>query len=267
LLSVLGAPGRGGLVPTLYAQTPPGPAAAAPAAAPAPAKPAEGHEPTQEEVDAAKQHFDSGVEFFQRGNYFAARAEFEAAYALSRYPQLLYNLGKTAEKLNQTGDAIRYLEQYLAAMPTAPDAAEVRTKLAELRKRPDAAQTAPPLIGAPPAQPSSRPPIPALALLGAGAGLLIIGIGCGAGALADQSAIQSVVNGKTADPSFNSTYNQGKALNGAAIAFDVLGGLSLAAGGAWTGYWLYQKKKAAKQPAPAVSLIPVGLGAGVAGRF
>ena len=218
-------------------------------------------QPTPEEVEAAKRHFESGAEFFQHGNYAAARLEFEASYALTKYPQLLYNLGKTAEKQNQIPEAIRYLEAYLASGPPESDATEVRAKLTELRKLP--AASAAPASGQSGAPPGKIPPIPALALMGAGAGLLIIGLGLGGGALA---AAGSFTPGSTVP---YSTYAQGKALDAAGIAFDVIGGAALAAGVAWTGYWAYQRSKAGKTPPPpaAVSLAPVGLGLGITGRF
>lgn len=258
-----------GFVSVARAQTPPAAdPTPPPTAQPDPAKPdapppgPQGPQPSPEEVDAAKRHFESGVDFFQRGNYTAARAEFEAAYALTKYPQLLFNLGKTAEKLNLTADAIRYLEGYLASNPSEADVTEVRAKLVELRKQPTAtpAATAQPTT---PPPPGKLPPVPALALLGAGAGLLIIGIGCGAGALA---AAGSFTPGSSVP---YSKYTEGKALDAAGIAFDVIGGAALAAGVAWTGYWAYQRSKANKQQQqqPAVSLIPLGAGLGVAGQF
>lgn len=257
-----------GFISVARAQTPPAADPTTPTTAqPDPAKPdapppgPQGPQPSPEEVDAAKRHFESGVDFFQRGNYTAARAEFEAAYALTKYPQLLFNLGKTAEKLNLTADAIRYLEGYLASNPSEADVIEVRAKLVELRKQP----TATPAPAAQPTTPppGKLPPVPALALLGAGAGLLIIGIGCGAGALA---AAGSFTPGSSVP---YSKYTEGKALDAAGIAFDVIGGAALAAGVAWTGYWAYQRSKANKQQQqqPAVSLIPLGAGLGVAGQF
>ena len=254
-----------GFIAVARAQTPPAADPTPTTAPPDPAKPEappaapQGPQPSQEEVDVAKRHFESGVDFFQRGNYTAARAEFEAAYALTKYPQLLFNLGKTAEKLNLTADAVRYLEGYLASNPSEADVIEVRAKLVELRKHPGA----PAPTAQPTAAPGKIPPVPALALLGAGAGLLIVGIGCGAGALA---AAGSFTPGSSVP---YSKYSEGRALDAAGIAFDVIGGAALAAGVAWTGYWLYQRSKASKQQqAPAaVSLIPLGAGIGVVGQF
>lgn len=254
-----------GFTSVARAQTPPAADPTTPTTTqPDPGKPdgpPPGPQPSAEEVDAAKRHFESGVDFFQRGNYTAARAEFEAAYALTKYPQLLFNLGKTAEKLNLTADAVRYLEGYLASNPSDADVTEVRAKLVELRKQTGATTPAP--TAQPTAPPGKVPPVPALALLGAGAGLLIVGIGCGAAALA---ANGSFTPGSSVP---YSKYTEGRALDAAGIAFDVIGGAALAAGVAWTGYWAYQRSKASKQQQqpPAVSLIPLGAGIGVVGQF
>ena len=257
-----------GLIPAARAQTPPATDSPSPPTAPVePVKPdappagTQTPQPSPEEVDAAKRHFESGVDFFQRGNYTAARAEFEAAYQLTKYPQLLFNLGKTAEKLNLTADAVRYLEGYLASNPSDADVSEVRAKLAELRKQVPQAGTATTPAASAAVPPGKLPPLPALVLMGAGAGLLIVGIGCGAGALA---AAGSFTPGSSVP---YSKYAEGKALDAAGIAFDVIGGAALAAGVAWTGYWAYQRSKASKQAPAAVSLIPLGAGIGVAGTF
>lgn len=232
-------PGPTGQLGTLRAETAPATSAASPAE---PARSAAS--PSPEEVAAAQRHFDSGVNFFERGNYAAARSEFEAAYQLSRYPQLLYNLAKTAEKLNQPAEAIRYLEQYLATSPPASDAAEVREKLTMLQKASSGVSAA-----TPPAQ-SKIPPRPALALLGAGAGLLLVGIGFGVASL-----------------QAGNTVSQETAYNATAITCDVLGGAGIAAGAAWIGYWLYQRHKARNPAPPAVSLSLGGPGSGIAVRF
>ena len=79
-----------------------------------PAKPTP--RPTELEQKTA-QHYQAGVMFFQAENWNAAQAEFEAAYQLTKYPDLLYNLAKIAEKQGRTADEVRYLEEYLASKP------------------------------------------------------------------------------------------------------------------------------------------------------
>jgi hypothetical protein len=57
---------------------------------------------------------------------------------------------------------------------------------------------------------------------------------------------------------------RGQRLMAAGIALDVIGALSLSAGAAWTGYWLYTRQKGRSVPA---ALLPAGPGVVVIGRF
>lgn len=237
-----------------HAQQPAPPPATPPAVgtAPIPSSSEPPREPTPEELAEAKHSFESGLRFYNAGNYEAARAQFEAAHKLSRFPSLLYNLGRTAEKQNQRREAIVYYEQYLATNP--PDAPDIALKLSALRKAEkgpeDAAQAATPSQTESTAAAPSKwllgtqklPPIPALALTGTGAAFLIIGIGCGAGALSASRQIEAA-NGQMYRGANADAAARGATLNRAAIAFDVLGALALAGGGAWIGYWFYLKTK------------------------
>jgi tetratricopeptide (TPR) repeat protein len=232
-------------------------------------------DPTPEELEEAKRSFESGVKFFNVANYEAARASFEAAYKLSRFPALLYNLGKTAEKQNQRRDAIRFLEQYMQTNPQ--DAAEVEAKLRELRRAEglpeDGSQPVPPAQPQPAGMGQSKllvgtqkmPPIPSLVLLGTGAAFLIAGIGCGAGAITAAREVENG-NGKPYAGEVSAAFTRGRTLSDAAIALDVIGGAMLAGGGAWLGYWIYKKNKH-PETLPQASLIWTGSGLGVAGRF
>lgn len=238
--------------PTTAAANPAASSAQSPAA-PQPTGP----KVTPEEEAAAQQHYQSGAAFFQGGNYAAARAEFEAAYQLTHLPDFLYNLAKVAEKQGRTEDEERYLKEYVATNPA--DAAEVRARLEQIQKDK-------------PVTVSRIPPTPALALVGAGVGALIIGIACGGASLAAARTVADPANtGKPFTAELFNTQQTGMQLNSAAIAFDVIGGVALAAGGAWIGYWLYQKHKAEQRrpapPAATASIVTSGLGLAVTGSF
>lgn len=254
------------LLPAVVRAQQPAPPAPAAAATPSEAPP----EPTPEEIAEAKHSFESGMKFFNAGNYEAARTQFDAAYKLSRFPALLYNLARTADKQNLRRDSIQYYEQYLLTSP--PDAPDVVIKLRELRRAegiPDGQQP-------PASQPTAAskwlvgtqklPPIPAMALAGTGAAFLIIGIGCGAGALSASSQLEGangqMFRGQNADAA-----SRGPTLNNAAIAFDVLGSLFLAGGGAWIGYWLYMKSNKPSSLPTALRLTPGPGSIGIAGTF
>ena len=196
--------------------------------------------------DAAAQHFQLGLKFYRAGDYAAARVEFEAALGLSGEADLLHNLSWTAEKQGQIAVAIDYEERFLAVKSSALTTAELDqargrlVRLRELQSRgPQAAPSDSPPAAAPVttarrAEPSPRgyrPPVGALALLVGGGSALVAGIACGGAALAISGQLHS---GQAFTLREIDTLNtQGQALNGAAIALDVVGGLSVVGGGVW----------------------------------
>jgi tetratricopeptide (TPR) repeat protein len=219
------------------------------------------------EQKAAQQHYQAGVMFFQAENWNAARAEFEAAYQLTKYPDLLYNLAKIAEKQGRTADEVRYLDEYLATNPR--DSEAVRARLAVIRPTvPAAATTAPGTTSTG----SSSLPWPAIGIAAGGVAFLIIGIACGGAAISAANTVASPTNtGKPFNADLFATQEQGKQLSSAAIAFDVLGGLALAAGGGWLGYWFYQRQQQKKLATPVKTALvpwgPGGPGVGLVGSF
>lgn len=77
----------------------------------------------------ARTHFQAGRDAFSRGNFAGAATSFERAYALSRRPQLLYNIGRAYQEQLRWEDAHRSFQHYLDAIPDAPDRAEVEGRL------------------------------------------------------------------------------------------------------------------------------------------
>lgn len=226
-------------------------------------------QPSEAEMVAAKQHFDSGARFFQEGNYSAAQLEFRAAYELSKLPALLFNLGRTAEKQGQKEEALRYYDQYLTSNPS--DAEDVKKQIAVLRESGSISALSPSVVldGGPAwlKGHAKVPPIAAIAALSAGVVFLAIGIGTGAGALSTQTEVATAQNRYWTGDVAN-LVDKGNALNGTAIAFNVLGGVALAGGAAWTGYWLYlRSKKPNVVSAPTAKLLPTGNGLVLIGKF
>lgn len=239
--------------------------------------------PSQEDMDRARVHFASGAALYEAGKYAAARDAFEESYRLSRLPDLLFNLAAVARKLEQPAEAMRYLEQYLAARPNAPDQDKVKADIeelrAELQKKEDEARAAqeakqaaeraarPPAVVAPQPQPEHQPllrrlpPWPALALGGGGVALLIVGVALGGAA---HSLARTVESGASFDAALDS---RGRALAGAGVAMDVIGALALGAGAAWTGVWLYRRSRPAQAPREALRLTPFGAGLTLSGGF
>lgn len=84
------------------------------------------------------------------------------------------------------------------------------------------------------AQPArrSRPPAGSIGLIAGGAGVLLGGIGCGIGALLTAKTISDGGTYNALD--YQALVSRGQALNSAAIALDVVGGVALAAGTIWS---------------------------------
>lgn len=224
---------------------------AAPAqAVPGTAQAADPGKPAPQLLDAAKRHYDDAVRFYQEGRYDAARIEFEASFALSKEPDLLYNLSTTAEKQGQLADAIRYAERYLEVKPDAEDIAKVKERIARLRAQQSGPSSppipAPPAAVQPPSEPtvllvapppstssSVRPPLvrAPLVLLGVGGVLLLGGVGAGAGAFATAREIEN--RGMIPYRELTDLEGRGKALNIAAISLSTVGGAMVVAGGSW----------------------------------
>ena len=84
-----------------------------------------------------RRRFERGEQHFQRGQYPAALAEYEAGYRVTRLPGFLINM---AQCYRLTGDLRRaraYYRKYLVVMPTSPRKAEVEGLIRSLDKELD----------------------------------------------------------------------------------------------------------------------------------
>jgi len=198
--------------------------------------------PSQEvanaDLETARRHWESGQIYYDAKEYAKARADFQSAYEITHLPDFLINLAQVCAKLEQYPDAIHYLETYIQECPGAPDVPVASQRIAELRIAQAIKEGE-----KPPAKMTRMPPKPALSLLGGGAALLIIGAGLGGGAIAAAHEVGNSANHNTVfSPELQSAERRGRALEGAAIAFDVVGALSLGAGAAWMLSWYYEQK-------------------------
>jgi tetratricopeptide (TPR) repeat protein len=80
----------------------------------------------------AKEHYKSGLEAYEAGNYPTAIKELKKAYLLKRLPALLLNIGATYRKMNDNDNAISYYKKYLTEAPEARDRGEVEKIVSEL---------------------------------------------------------------------------------------------------------------------------------------
>jgi len=65
----------------------------------------------------ARALFDAASVAFEEGRYENALEYFQRSYALSRRPQLLYNIGVTAERLRLDREALEAFRSFLELAP------------------------------------------------------------------------------------------------------------------------------------------------------
>jgi tetratricopeptide (TPR) repeat protein len=130
-----------------------------PPAAPPPAPEAVPPPPPADDATMAqaKQHFETGRNAYNAGDYVTAIREFKAAEALRPSPILDYNIGLANEKLGKRRVAVKYYRRYLEEQPNASNKAEVEGKVTSLEAE-IAAQPNPGQPGAPgaPGQPAAQ---------------------------------------------------------------------------------------------------------------
>lgn len=83
----------------------------------------------------ARQLFEQGRTAYGDGRYRDAWANFHEAYQLSGRPELLFNIGQTADRLGQEADAIKAFSMYLERLPNAPNRRDVENRVRALRER------------------------------------------------------------------------------------------------------------------------------------
>lgn len=79
--------------------------------------------------EAARLTFEQAREDFVAGRYEQALARFRQAYQLSPRPGLLYNIAQTLDRLRRDEETVAALREYLAAVPDAPNRAEVEARI------------------------------------------------------------------------------------------------------------------------------------------
>jgi hypothetical protein len=92
-------------------------------------------QPSPNDVEIARAHFNTGQAYYQNGRYADAAREFEEAYRLSRRPALLYNMGKSYDGGNDYARALDAYQRFLAAGPVAAADREFATKRIELLQK------------------------------------------------------------------------------------------------------------------------------------
>lgn len=78
--------------------------------------------------------FQAGREAYARGDYESALEAFRQAYEMSNRPELLFNIGQTADRLRRDREARDAFDAYLENVPDAANRVEVEARLRVLRE-------------------------------------------------------------------------------------------------------------------------------------
>jgi tetratricopeptide (TPR) repeat protein len=96
-----------------------------------------------EEDARARDLFEKGRVAYQEARYEVALDLFTQAYALSKRPQLLNNIGQAADRLRMDAEALDAYQRYLAEVPDAENRAAVENRIAALKEVVEAQRQAP----------------------------------------------------------------------------------------------------------------------------
>ena len=89
----------------------------------------------QDESDEEARHlFEAARRAFDDGRLEEALDLFQRSYERSERPQLLYNIGTTADRLRRNELALESFEAYLEAIPDAPERANIEARIRVIRQ-------------------------------------------------------------------------------------------------------------------------------------
>lgn len=83
---------------------------------------------------AAGQHFDAAQEAFQQGDFKRAAKEYQAAYAITKDPALLFSIGESFQRASEPQRALEAYRAYLREQPSASDRPEVEKRIRALEE-------------------------------------------------------------------------------------------------------------------------------------
>jgi len=85
-------------------------------------------------VEQARAAFTRAQRAFDSGDYTTALDEFRLAYTLTGAPELLYNIGTSADRLRRDADALASFRAYVREVPGASDRAAVEARIRVLER-------------------------------------------------------------------------------------------------------------------------------------
>lgn len=112
---------------------------------------------TETNLALAKRHFETGHEYYKRGEYAAALREFQESYRLSNRPQLLHNIGMCLFQLEDYAKAIEFFDRYLKENPIGEERAGTEEYLARAKQKLPPQKLRKPVRQPPPVAPPPTP--------------------------------------------------------------------------------------------------------------
>jgi tetratricopeptide (TPR) repeat protein len=227
--------------------------------------------------ELAHTHFQSGAAYLEQGDYDSSLREFQAAYDLSKRPEILINVATVNERLGHLEEAVAALDRYLAEDPNGENAETVKLRVENLRKRvaqkkaeaPPPTETKPaPVAAAPPPGPKEPPPhvgaskTPAYILFAAGGGLAVGSIVTGILASNEHSKAKSSCSPNCSDADLSTGRTlavTSTVLTGAAVVATTIGAVLFFGGGT--------EPAEPGKPTAFVGITPSGVAAGTSWRF
>ncbi len=233
-------------------------------------------------AEIARNHIQNGGRYYQLRRFAEAAREFQAAWELTRRPELLFNLAHALEDAGRDREALDAYERFDASGASGVDRQSLLAHMASLRTRlarsatatttATATATATTTTNTPPPRVTPepprvlQPPPPAprslalpVTLLSAGGALLVTGLALGLTVSSTWSDLNARCQNRVCDPSLQSDASGAEMR---ATVADVLGGVGVAAIAAGVVVLLLPQPQAS---APRVGLMCTG--DGCAGRL
>lgn len=117
---------------------------------------------------AARAHFERGVELYTQGDFPNAWLEFNSAYQIVPLVDLLNNMARCEVRMGRPRQALDHFQQFIVARPNDQDSEYIRQEIARLEgevgrvANPNSAASAEPVAAAPAAP---RRPVPVVGIL------------------------------------------------------------------------------------------------------
>lgn len=109
-----------------------------------------------ESLNRAREAFEKAQGHYEKGEFEKAAAEFERAYQARAFPQFLFNIGASYEKMKKYDEAVKYYTRFVGATKSAAEKASTQKRIEVLQKEIARLAAKPPDGGAPSEEPSKE---------------------------------------------------------------------------------------------------------------